>query len=1322
MIIEGCKQITVKNFTKTVLKVKGERIMKKKNLEKAIILGLMAASISVPVWAADVSIENFKNSADGSNVITVNEEKTVIGTGVYGTDLGSGLTENTFWKDTNTFYTINVGNTASLTLQNVNTYGPYITGNGNIEINISDPQSPAGLIAGIAVSGYIQGNSLIINATNEDGKDIKGINTGGSNAYTVNNHDVTVDVADSVRINSQSDGIFTAQDTEADVNITAGKGILIDAETRNGIYNAGNVIESDKVNNINLTSDSGDIIIFSNSNDETSAGVKSKNFGAISLTSNQGNIVIGQQDAKGKYTTVNSNTNGIYAAAGNVTLNAGMDNLIYATTTGTYATGAGTVVTLSAENNGIYVNNNSGEPGGIAKGVYAFDGATKKIVSEGNTTITAEGNVRDIMGIHADAGGTVDINAGSLNIQATANDPNVDNYLSGILAGDININVDTADAAVIADVDGNININTYSANSDSHGIQTNKNGKVELTSHKGDITINALDNVEAYTGSTKYGVKTGMGGQTTLVAENGSISVNAGDSETYRGNNHGITNYGEMLIDANAGISINSYSYGDPSYDAYGSGIDAKYGTTTINAGGNFVLDSISSTDFEGSKNYGAQLSGQSSVDIDAANVTIKSKGNISTAIYEWGSSTLNIDSHIGDIGIKAEAGTGKAQAVYVHTSSAELNSKNDIILIAQNNNDNAQAIGIYSNKSNVDLTGENSIYISTSKNDKLSSGHVIKAENSSVVNLNATAGDNVLAGVIYAKDNGTNVTLDHNIIDENGNAIKKGSGSNIIRSSAHGSEAEGRNHMVAALYAQNNGTIDIKAGEDGVNYIATDFSFEHADDSERTIWAQQGGKINIEGTTVILASNADKYTDDVAGNARGIAVTAGTGDTDFSNITDFNIDDAERSTVKINYLDGTDKDGNTAKSSITGNIVSGYGGLINIQALDSLSKANSTSGLIVKGNALAANGGKLNLDIGNGGVWTGRADDYGDAGVVKDGQHTSFFNPAFSNEIVQGGQVNLTMGEGSRWNVTGQSWITSINTGDSNITAGTPIIDLVNANTDRNTTAHGLTVYELTGNAIFNMNLDGDRDVSDMLYIKNANGEYVINVIDAVSVDDMYQDGFDGLRFATIGDGSNVSFRAITYNQGINNVEYEIGQDAYDNNKENDAYNSSETDGGMNYEKPGTDMVDGFFSSDGTPDNPQGTETNAIMTLADTGASNSNVDETTNFKLIGVKNSELSDAGKTVVAMSKVNYSNAVYMDRLNKRLGEARYINNEEDQGMWVRLRHDRIGKSDEFRSMNTMYELGYDEKQECDNGERRVGAAIDYMDGRSEYTNVA
>lgn len=97
-----------------------------------------------------------------------------------------------------------------------------------------------------------------------------------------------------------------------------------------------------------------------------------------------------------------------------------------------------------------------------------------------------------------------------------------------------------------------------------------------------------------------------------------------------------------------------------------------------------------------------------------------------------------------------------------------------------------------------------------------------------------------------------------------------------------------------------------------------------------------------------------------------------------------------------------------------------------------------------------------------------------------------------------------------------------------------------------------------------------------------------------------------------------------------------------------------------------------------------------------------------------------VTDAGKTVIDMSKVNYSNAVYMDRLNKRMGEARYI--EGNDGLWVRLRHDRIGREDAFRSMNTMFELGYDRKvQDQKDGEHRRGVAFDYMRGEADYTNV-
>ena len=853
--------------------------------------------------------------------------------------------------------------------------------------------------------------------------------------------------------------------------------------------------------------------------------------------------------------------------------------------------------------------------------------------------------------------------------------------------------------------------------------QIGYNGKIELGENNKLTFVNPDDN-------SIYG---GCGGTINVIADYVDITA---------GKNNGIfmslddkEKAGNVIFGSSDGRKIKEFQI-----NAAGQGIDNKFGSVTI-YGSDTSSIYIASQGYDGQENEdqaalntGREKDGgtDGTTFIEGGTIMLTANGGSgiftrtngsSTNIKAYGSVTIASDNKspetggskdIDNAGIKNMAGTTTVTSnnanIEIMSSQYGILAKNgEVNVTSKTGNTINAAIKV------VDTSDPN-------KSKYYGSKHSVKAEGGSQVNLNATAGDNMLAGVIYAKDDGTVVNLNHSVTDAAGN-VSAGTGSNYIYSSAHGSGD--RSHVVAALYAQNQGEINIVAGEGGRNYIES--YYENLDskkaESERTIWAQQGGRINIDGLTTIVNSNPNADTNNIDGNSYGIAVTAGTGETDFEKINNFNIDDNLRSTVNINYLDGTDEDGNVIKSSITGDIVSGYGGLINISALEEKTRASSTSGIVLNGNALAANGGKLNLDLGNGGIWTGRADDYGDAGVIKNDNHTSFFDPAFSNEIVQGGQVKLTMGEGSRWNVNGQSWITSINTGNSDTTTGTPIIDLVNANTDRNTTAHALTVYELDGNAIFNMSLDGDRDVSDMLYIKNANGEYVVNVADAVSVDDMYQDGFNGLRFATVGEGSNASFRAITYNQGINNVEYEVGTDAYEGNEENDAYNSAKGDGNMNSEKPGTDMVDGFFESTGTPDNPQGIETNAIMVLAETEAeADTVIDGTTNFKLIGVKNSEISDAGKTVVAMSKVNYSNAVYMDRLNKRLGEARYINSDEDQGVWVRLRHDRTGKSGEFRSMNTMYEIGYDEKQECDNGERRVGAAIDYMDGSAEYSNVA
>ena len=263
-------------------------------------------------------------------------------------------------------------------------------------------------------------------------------------------------------------------------------------------------------------------------------------------------------------------------------------------------------------------------------------------------------------------------------------------------------------------------------------------------------------------------------------------------------------------------------------------------------------------------------------------------------------------------------------------------------------------------------------------------------------------------------------------------------------------------------------------------------------------------------------------------------------------------------------------------------------------------------------------------------------------------------------------------------------------------------------------------------------MNLDGDRSASDMLYIKNADGKYDIYLQEEVLSSEINSDKagntFNGLRFATVGEG-NAEFTVRSQGTGSAfDVEYEVGTDSYENNSENTAYNS--TGGGEgNVEKPGNASVDDFFGLNDT--SSQANAENNIMLMAETdeatdtaanSAENSTLDEVTNFKIIARLGEEISDTGKTILNMSRANYSNAIYMDRLNKRLGEARYINSEEDEGMWVRIRHDRIGKDDAYRSQNTMYELGYDQKQECDNGERRVGMAIDYMHGDTGYDQIA
>lgn len=850
------------------------------------------------------------------------------------------------------------------------------------------------------------------------------------------------------------------------------------------------------------------------------------------------------------------------------------------------------------------------------------------------------------------------------------------------IKGNGNVTVENDNGGLAVFVGSNIQANTLTLNT------TNGNG-IYLYEH--DLT---LDVEHLVINCTQNGIIQEVSeGDIPLTKP---VTVTIDDTQSININSSG---YWALRNNAQSGVINNVYMRSDKE----GSIINlmAANGVSLTSAGETILkADSINIGAFE---YYGVYAGSGGTLDITAKNDVFigdkindeNTKGNYARDAARAQNGTLVITAQNGNIKLIGESGVHTVGSGTATITAAQFNrilaadntlhaTGGDILITGQNNTIGADA----------DVLSSNFDFV-------YGDGKAISPENTSGTTVTATG------------ENGYNDVRGAVVVEKGASTVNITGANNYVSSEYKQVTAadEDERNIVSAVYTKGEGAlVTIDSTGDGINVIQ---STAKDTDSEHTIWAQQGGNIEINGRTIVNAHNAGVNTDGVAdaGNAYGVAVAAGTG-----YISDYTTDDGlpeltgDRSTVNLNY---------SGESQITGDIVSGYGGLINIGD-NGLTRSNSNSNIVLQGNALAGNGGILNLNLGDGGVWYGRADDYGDAGSKNsNGSHQSFYNPAFSNEILEGGSVNLTMGDGAKWYVQGQSWITNINT------TGNALIDLTNVGDGyENYDSHALTVYNLNGGADIKMSLDGDRQFSDMLYIGNGTGTYNIELDKIVTVEDMYAEfgegnKFSGLRFATVGKGSDVNFNVTASDKGFNNVIYTVGKDIYDSDVSSDE-NSSYNGDKMTLEKPGNSGVKDFL--DGVESDSAAA--NKVLLLADENATGDELDNKNNhlnYKLIDM-HTEYSDTGKAIIATSRANYSNAIYMDRLNKRLGEARYINSEEDEGMWVRIRHDRIGKDDAYRSQNTMYELGYDQKQECDNGERRVGMAIDYMHGDTGYNDIA
>lgn len=869
--------------------------------------------------------------------------------------------------------------------------------------------------------------------------------------------------------------------------------------------------------------------------------------------------------------------------------------------------------------------------------------------------------------------------------------------------GNITINAEIGSPIWIS---GHIEANNLILNSDTNtGICTYDGKGIVIDAN--NVTINSQNNGIVTQGETNTPVSVTIddtqsvninstGSYAIHIVKNGSVYIRSDregsviNAMGFNGVSH--TTSGETVLKAD-NINIGSYNLWGVNSEGGGTfNIDAK---ENIFIGDKFIDENRIGQYADQAANV--KSSANLIINADTGNVKIIGKKGLRALSNGQATVSAGLTNTIlaGDLAVQAAGGNINIKAQENIVAADE-----DVV----NNNLNFD----YGNK------------IAVSSTD--SSNAILEANNS-----------NTIYGAVYAT--GENSTVDISKLEQTGTTFSRnaaGDVNNFVRSAAvidKAGDLDGKEiiengdgtvtttgiDVVSALYAEKGASINLS----GVNNIQTyydDPSDTHT--SERAVWAYKGADITIEGNTTISTSSYESSPNDM-----DIAIAAGTS----TNINE-PIDMANVNLKYENY--------NRAKSFIQGDILAAYGGEVNIAPNTANTRAVSDVGINITGNLLAGNDGKLDVDLGNGGILVGRADDYGDAalnnGHGSGDKENGFYNPAFSSENVRNGTVKLTMGEGSKWYVNGQSWITNVDTSKAQNT----VIDLVSANTNLNMNSHALTIGTLKGDTTFRMKLDGDRSKSDMLYIGNGNGTYNIELDEVVDVDDMYADSgegfkFSGLRFATVGKGSDVDFNVTATDKGFNNVIYTVGKDVYDSAEskhENDAYNNGDTakvENGTSLDKPGNAGVDHVL--DKIENETAGTaKINDLILLADEPDNSENLDNKENrlnYKLIDMQTVR-SDAGETMLNMSRANYSNAIYMDRLNKRLGEARYINDdpEEDEGMWVRVRHDRIGKDEAFRSQNTMYELGYDKRQECDNGKRRVGFAVDYMHGDTGYNDIA
>ena len=343
-----------------------------------------------------------------------------------------------------------------------------------------------------------------------------------------------------------------------------------------------------------------------------------------------------------------------------------------------------------------------------------------------------------------------------------------------------------------------------------------------------------------------------------------------------------------------------------------------------------------------------------------------------------------------------------------------------------------------------------------------------INADNKATVNLTGKNAKNYISG--------TNSGV---ISDNQAKVIVEGSSIDIYSSEGTG---------ILAQQTTNINTLDSQENESTtIDLRATDINITGG---KYGVKASENSIINIKGGNV----NIGAYSIERDGEGQHIAIVAGTND-----------EETNEKIGKVNVEIVGSGDNN-----ITGDIIGGRSGEVKVE-----NKGEGT--LAVTGDILAGNGGAVDISFGNNSFFKGRVDDYQDAGKKADVEN-GFYDPHFTNgEVEEKGTVNIDLGEGTVWNVTGESWITSLDVNRATV----DLLDHENSNSN-----YAINIGEISGDGRFIVNLDAENlKESQMIYIYGVKeGEeklhQTVEIRNIDNVDKLLNGDLEKLRIATVNGG----------------------------------------------------------------------------------------------------------------------------------------------------------------------------------------------------------